>query len=74
MLWFAASISDYRLPSDIISAKVDFLYGIMKIKQFYSSSNSQIFQKKQMGTKIWEGSNILSSGTYIGSVLAFVEN
>ena len=46
----------------------------MKIKQFYSSSNSQIFQKKQMRTKIWEGSNILSSGTYIGSVLAFVEN
>ena len=42
-----------------------FLYGILKIKPFYFCSSSQTFQKKQRGTNIWEGTNILSSYTYI---------
>ena len=37
-------------------------YGILTI---YWNSSSQTFQKKQRGTNIWEGRNILRSSTYI---------
>ena len=58
----------------MINVKIPFLYEIFKIRQFYLSSSSQAFQKKERETSIWEGTNILSCYTYICSVLVFVEN
>ena len=49
----------------MVNAKIPFLYRILKIRQFYLSSSSQAFEKKQRGTNIREGNNILSCYTYI---------
>ena len=49
----------------MINAKIPFLYGILKIRQFYLNSSSQAFQKKRRGTNIRETTNILSWYTYI---------
>ena len=48
----------------MMNVEITFLYEILKIQEFYLSSSSQVFRKKEKETNISDGTIILSCCTY----------
>ena len=66
IFWFLARPSGKSKDRLLIERVSNSLfYRVLKIKQFYLSSSSQTFQKKQGRTNIREGTNILKSSSCI---------